>query len=661
MVVSAETAALCRERLAQLEAPDVFTQLLATRAIRNDIIGNVLKKRLYLEGGVVPRVVALLAHAGEEVVLQCLVVLASCCHVDGPEAASLAHQVLPVVAPFLQHPNLKVAASALRTMRVAVGSCPDAIHHPALQQAAVLERLAALLALPLDGTAACNDVYEAVALLMARYCVDQSHQGRLVELGALRHLSPLLGADTPRLQAAALECLTALVRRNAPVAAQVAQAPGVLPALFRLVKSGRPAARLAAARMLAYLYPSLGPAKYSQEVRVSVLPMVIRLLGAEDGPVREAAPEVLSDLISGDEVLAKAAGDADGVAKVSAAMEAAPSEAGQRGCLEALAAMCAQEDDSRQAVISSKVLPKIYAALQHSNPAIREAACRCTQSLSRSPHNVRLALAEAAALEPFSALLRDAAPAVRLAACATLNNLVLDFPAMKAAVAQSGTLPGLAALLEDGADAMRAAGLAALGNLACRATVPIKQSILQHVPLARCLKLLDDAEAVRGATLLLLRNVFAAHTPDLLDGVAADLPAVLTKAVTQAAHLLPPSPAPADPDPAAEAVENALWLVSHVAVAERPIPTLVQEPVLRLLVRALQAGTPRMQFAAAWAVCNLVWPTPGDQRALAEEREARRALLGAAGLRAALERLHGAGRLDWELAVRVSRALELLQ
>lgn len=49
-------------------------------------------------------------------------------------------------------------------------------------------------------------------------------------------------------------------------------------------------------------------------------------------------------------MLAKAAGDADGVAKVSAAMEAAPSEAGQRGCLEALAAMCAQEDDSRQAV-----------------------------------------------------------------------------------------------------------------------------------------------------------------------------------------------------------------------------------------------------------------------------------------------------------------------
>ena len=128
------------------------------------------------------------------------------------------------------------------------------------------------------------------------------------------------------------------------------------------------------------------------------------------GHAARAAPRLHS------QELAKAASDANGVSKISAAMISDISDPMKEGCLEALAVMCAKRDESRRVVINSKVLPVICASLGHSNAAIRRAACRCTQSLSRSASHIRIALADATVLEPFLELLSDESTDVRLAA-----------------------------------------------------------------------------------------------------------------------------------------------------------------------------------------------------------------------------------------------------
>lgn len=77
--------------------------------------------------------------------------------------------------------------------------------------------------------------------------------------------------------------------------------------------------------------------------------------------------------------------------------------------------------------------------------AVREAACLCVRSLSRTVRQQRSALVDAEIAAPLLRLLRDPSTEVQLMASATLCNMVLDFSPIKEQVLRMG---GAAQLVE---------------------------------------------------------------------------------------------------------------------------------------------------------------------------------------------------------------------
>jgi len=164
-----------------------------------------------------------------------------------------------------------------------------------------------------------------------------------------------------------------------------------------------------------------------------VLPTLIKLL-QEANPIREKAPQVLSNLVTENEDFQKAACDADAISTLAQFVKdptLAVSTKLRETSLMALAAICSLKEECRKQVIDTKILPSIVAALGHQDPGVREAACQCTRSLSRSAKNLRTSLVDAGVALPLFRLLSDDSILVKVAACATLCNIVLEFSPMK--------------------------------------------------------------------------------------------------------------------------------------------------------------------------------------------------------------------------------------
>lgn len=296
MVLSTQSIAAAECLVSELESPDSTQRLSALHTIKDHTIGNPVRKLLFVSLGLLPRCRSLLEDptTDTDLLTQCLPTVASCLSVveDGDEAVACTTAVLA----HLSHQDPKVATSALQALKNIIAHARWPIPIPE----GLDDRLVALLASPLSPSTH-PAVHEWAAELLAHVCCDQSRQHRLVERGAVEALTPLLVNPNTRLQHAALNCLAAVVRHNPVMADRVAGTPGMLPALFRAAKGPSLPAQLAAARVLAYLYPSLCREEAVIDVRVSVLPMVLRLLGAEDPVVRAEAPTVLSVLISDNE------------------------------------------------------------------------------------------------------------------------------------------------------------------------------------------------------------------------------------------------------------------------------------------------------------------------------------------------------------------------
>jgi len=164
-----------------------------------------------------------------------------------------------------------------------------------------------------------------------------------------------------------------------------------------------------------------------------VLPTLIKLL-QEANSIREKAPLVLAHLVSDSEDFQKAACDAGAISALAQFVKDTTMVVSTRlkeSSLLALAAICLLKEECRKQVIDSKILPAIVAALGHQDPGVREAACQCTRSLSRSAKNLRTSLVDAGVALPLFRLLSDDSIQVKIAACATLCNIVLEFSPMK--------------------------------------------------------------------------------------------------------------------------------------------------------------------------------------------------------------------------------------
>ncbi|KAI8810027.1 armadillo-type protein [Cladochytrium replicatum] len=483
------------------------------------------------------------------------------------------------------------------------------------------------------------------------------------------------GSSYPRLQEAALEALASLCRENAIVGRKIVectteQGDSSVAVIFKLTREKRPLMKLLAATCLTNLVrtKTLSTDRHEEAVHI-LLPTIIMLFSeiiptpasvqppfpskAAPSSSKTHAPLVFAYLVWDNEKLQKTSMDKEAIVKLSqmifcleeehgdgtveeisrAAASAATGASGKsalgtgppalkvrRSALLAIAAICYHSEECRKAVIESKVLPHIVAAMYHpANVGIRAAACQCTRSLSRSVKNLRTALVDSRISLPLISLLADAAhPVVQITACATLCNIVLDFSPMKKTVVDFGGVERLVELVGDGSAEdsprsvngnLRMNAVWALNNLLFNADLEVKQRVMSALGWNTLERLLFDPDLmVQRQALNLLRNLTSTRSgEDYIDAVFRGLGAERLTSILES-KLLYMHQTP-------EITLHVSYELSQTWAQFTPDGAVyvpgTDHRLLRLVRAYLRHEVSVVRVAALWVIINLTWTDDG--------------------------------------------------
>lgn len=200
-------------------------------------------------------------------------------------------------------------------------------------------------------------------------------------------------------------------------------------------------------------------------------------------------------------------------------------------------------------------------------------------------------------------------------ASSTLCNLLLEFSPSKEPILESGGVELLCSLTKRPDPALRLNGIWALMNVAFQAEQRVKSQILSCLGTDQIFRLLADPElAVLMKTLGLLRNLLS--TKAHIDRIMGEHAAHFMQAVILVLE---------DPEHPADVKEQALCILANVADGDRARDHIMaNEDVLKKLMDYMMHSNVKLQVAAIFCVCNLVWrEEPG-----AAQRQARLKELG---------------------------------
>ncbi|KAG4303395.1 hypothetical protein PCK1_000359 [Pneumocystis canis] len=297
--------------------------------------------------------------------------------------------------------------------------------------------------------------------------------------------------------------------------------------LLKLVKDPYISIRLGASGCLANMYRSGAiPKKYSTDLELIVIPILVRLLDESD-KIKEDALLILAYLVTDSDEMQKAACDADVIKKLANILHHINNNVSFLGTnnanekiieavLLAIAALTLFKDDYRKQVINAKIVPYIVSALSHQSAGVRAAACQCTRSLSRSVCILRSNLVDAGITDPLFVLLTDEDLKVKTAACAAVCNLVLDFSPMRAAIMEKGALRIMCQHAKNENSALRLNAVWALKHIVYAAETDIKKSVLAELSYDVLIELCDDPEvSVQEQALDVIRNVICGQQENI--------------------------------------------------------------------------------------------------------------------------------------------------
>lgn len=641
-----------RSYIDELYSPDPQKCLEAIICLRNSVIGSNRQKGSVIAQGVVPRLLQLLGDSSgtveERVRLESAVTLGSLA--KGTDQHVLALIDLGVVPLILQVLLLTsvfetscdgkgkvldlLIEACLRCLRT-VFQHPAAPVHSIYQDSALVPRLLSLA----SKSVTCQ---VCVATILTAACKTAEEQNALSKGGAVEALAAQLDSPLADVQLPALACLANMCYQNHAVSAMVASAitnnnspSRVVPvALGQLMGRERSSlVQLEAARCVAYMYRAGALSSTDPRVVYRALPCLVRLCHL-DRPPRErvAAAETLAYLTEVDTDLQRLASISNHLIPTLAELlrhsqeqDATLSQDMRQAAFRAFASLGANDEDIRKRIIETESLMKqVVSGLQDpGGPRVRLAAVRCLHSLSRSVQQLRTTFQDHAVWRPLMQLLHGADKGLEgrgegeedllTVASSTLCNLLLEFSPSKEPILESGGVELLCSLTKRPDPALRLNGIWALMNVAFQAEQRVKSQILSCLGTDQIFRLLADPElAVRMKTLGLLRNLLS--TKAHIDRIMGEHAAHVMQAVILVLE---------DPEHPADVKEQALCILANVADGDRARDHIMaNEDVLKKLMDYMMHSNVKLQVAAIFCVCNLVWrEEPGAAQRQARLRE----------------------------------------
>ncbi|KAK1121353.1 hypothetical protein K0M31_010648 [Melipona bicolor] len=454
-----------------------------------------------------------------------------------------------------------------------------------------------------------------------------------------------LDSPLPDVQLSALACLANMCYKNYRVCVMVASAttsntpqgrlvPAALGQLMGREKSSL--IQLEAARCVTYMHRT-GVLLYKDpRIIYRALPCLVRLCH-RDHPPRErvAAAETLAFLTEVNTELQRLASISNHLIPTLAELlrshphvqDATLTQDMRQAAFRAFASLGANDEDIRKRIIETEsLMEQVVAGLQDPGGShVRLAAVRCLHSLSRSVQQLRTTFQDHAVWRPLMQLLHGADKGLEgrgesevdllTVASSTLCNLLLEFSPSKEPILESGGIELLCSLTKRCTPALRLNGIWALMNVAFQAEQQVKLQILQCLGTDQIFCLLADQDIpVLMKTLGLLRNLLS--TKAHIDRIMGEHAAHVMQAVILVLE---------DPRHPADVKEQALCILANVADGNRAKDHIMaNEDVLKKLMDYMMHSNVKLQVAAVFCVCNLVWrEEPG-----AAQRQARLKELG---------------------------------
>ncbi|ORX53932.1 ARM repeat-containing protein [Hesseltinella vesiculosa] len=424
-------------------------------------------------------------------------------------------------------------------------------------------------------------ISEFLATMIAKCCDTQEQQMQLASAGVIQPLINLLHSGYIKAQQAALDALSTLGRENTIDTNQFTTVT-----MIEFVKNKSASMRLVAATCLTNLYRSGVFSEPFNEIVLTVLPALVKLMKEDVDNVQEQAPLVLADLIKDSDDMQKAAYDADTIpqlAELLISVSTKPTEKDdpmgipgtgslakhkesvKENCLIALAAATLLKEECRSQAIEHKILPHVVAALQDEQPRVRLAACQCIKSLSRSVANLRTSLVDHGVATPLIKLLQDESVLVQSAACAALCNLVLDFSPMKKTVIEAGAMNKFIEYARSQDARLQLNGMWAIKSMVYKADLALKKSVMDSLTFEGLLGLLQESQTdVQEQALETTRNLVCGQLDDVkyvIEGVGKD---ELLDILESKLHVTSGMGITNEEEPKPKLVEAALYVVVNM-------------------------------------------------------------------------------------------------
>lgn len=642
-----------RSYIDQLYSPNPQRCLEAIICLKNSVIGSNRQKGSVIAQGVVPRLLHLLGNFScanaDRIRLESAVTLGSLAKgTDQHVLALIDLGVVPLLLNVLlstsvdetpiegkPKPSDLLNEACLRCLRTVFQHAAAPVHS-IYQYPLLVPRL-------LDLASRSITCQVCVATILTTACKTAEEQNALSKRGAVETLAMQLDSPLADVQLPALACLANMCYQNHMVSTMVASASTSSGPQGRLVPvalghlMGRERSsliQLEAARCIAYMHRAGALPSTDPRVVYRALPCLVRLCH-RDRPPRErvAAAETLAYLTEVDTDLQRLASISNHLIPTLAELlrphpqvqDATLTQDMRQAAFRAFASLGANDEDIRKRIIETEsLMEQVVSGLQDPGGSrVRLAAVRCLHSLSRSVQQLRTTFQDHAVWRPLMQLLHGADKGLEgrgegeddliTVASSTLCNLLLEFSPSKEPILESGGVELLCSLTKRPDPALRLNGIWALMNVAFQAEQRVKSQILSCLGTDQIFRLLADPElAVLMKTLGLLRNLLS--TKAHIDRIMGEHAAHVMQAVILVLE---------DPKHPPDVKEQALCILANVADGDRARDHIMaNEDVLKKLMDYMMHSNVKLQVAAIFCVCNLVWrEEPGAAQRQARLRE----------------------------------------
>jgi hypothetical protein len=581
-------------------ATNVETKLNSLKALKNAIIGNKKKKLLLAEMNAISVVTNILnTETNPDLLIQAAAALGSFGKCEENVNRLVESGAIASLLRHISHENLRVVETCVRSLKIIYEreSVPAEIIFNGNRE--VIDSLVRLL------TPFTNDsVNEVVASLLARCCRTEKHQSIIANAGGVTILSNLLFSSYPKVQEAALDAFSSLCKGNEAIGRAIMKQDRVITQILSLIKDKTARIRLLSAKCLANLNRDgvLQECLNSNEITMSVLPVLVKLMN-DQGKIREEAPSVLANLVTGNEELQKAACDANAIAKlVDFLKDTSSSDTMKANTLNALAELCMIREEGRKALIESKVLSEIIYLTGNSNEQVKYSALLCLKGLSRANKQLRATLIEAGVASHLFNLIKDPLLSVQAQACAVIANIVLDFAPMKQYVLEKNGIEMLTAFTDSMDQTVRLNSVAALKNLVYFAETNIKSHVLKHLTIDKIFRLLDDELEIQETTLNLIRNLIHGETNILTTLTTGEAGSKLLDYIDRTLALA------RNNESDYRLIVQALYVLCNMAVyPSENKKALLSNKILKHLFSLIKHQNKEVRSAVVWTLINLTW------------------------------------------------------